>query len=206
MTSGLLQFEFQDPAPSPLKLFSNRITDWGDQRNWYSGNVNCFIKILINGQRSSIFLASSHRPKKGNKFGDSAAFAQATDQGDAYVACLEIRCPGVVLGVSEWTHVLVTHLTGTCDFQRHHLNKQDDIDNQGTPCPTRSKRHSPGSETWLCVPLPGSAGFDIDNVYTADRNDLVLGEKRCQNGNTKWARGMTDEINVREPTVEFSCR
>ena len=205
LTPGLSQFEFQDPAPTPLNLVSPRVRDRRNPRNWYPGNLNCFIKILINGQRTSIFLASSHRPNKGNKFGDSAAMALPATDDDTYVACLEIRCPGDVQRVPEWTHVLVTHLTGTCDFQRHHLRKQDDIDNQGNACPARSKRHSPGSETWLCIPLP-NGGFDIDNVYTADRNDLVLGEKRCQNGNKNWSPGMNDEINVQGPTVEFSCR
>ena len=212
LTPGLRQFEFQDLAPSPLKLVSPRLGDRKYPLNWYPTNENCFIKIVINGQRSSIFLASSHRPNKGSKFGDSVATAQpATNKDDAYVACLEIRCPGNVYNtatrrqVPEWTHVLVTHLTGTCDFQRHHLSKQGDIDNQGTACPTRSKRHSPGSETWLCVPLP-SGGFDVDNVYTANRNKLRLGEQRCNNGNKRWAPGMTDETNVQGATVEFSCR
>ena len=212
LTSGLRQFKFQDPAPTPLNLLSSRVRDRKDPRNWYSTNENCFIKILIHGRNSSIFLASSHRPNKGNKFGDSATMAQpATDRDDAYVACLEIRCPGDVYNtdtgrqVPEWTHVLVTHLTGNCDFQKHHLCKQNDIDNQGTACPTRSKRHSPGSETWLCVPLPQS-GFDIDHVYTASRNKLRLGEKKCQNGNKRWALGMDDKINVQGPSVEFSCR
>ena len=211
LTPGLRQFEFKDPAPTPLNLISPRVRDRRNPRNWYPTNENCFIKILINGQRSSIFLASSHRQNKGNKFGDSAAMAQpATDKDDTYVACLEIRCPGDVYNsatrqqVPEWTHVLVTHLTGTCDFQRHHLAKQNDIDNQGTACPTRSKRHSPGAETWLCVPLPKS-GFDLDNVYTAKRNSLLLGEKRCNNGNKNWFPGLKDETNVQGPTIEFSC-
>ena len=118
----------------------------------------------------------------------------ASNQDDAYVACLEIRCPGDVYNtdageqVPEWTHVLVTHLTGTCNFQRHHLRKQSDIDNQGNACPTRSKRHSPGSETWLCVPLP-SSGFDIDNVYTADRNNLALGEVDAETGTRDGLKG-----------------
>jgi len=215
LTPGLLQFEFKNPSASTpsLDLKSKRVENRKDPLNWYpvdNSNVNCFIKILIDGKRS-IFLASSHRPNKGDKFGDSAAMAEsAAGKDNAFVSCLQVRCPGAVYQkdtgkqVREWTHVLVTHLTGNCDFQRQSLSKQDNIDNKNTKCPSRSKRHSPGSETWLCIPLP-EGGFDIDNVYTANKNDLQLGEKRCKNGNTKWDRGMPDETNIQGPTVEFTC-
>ena len=209
LTPGLRQFEFQDPGATRLNLASNRINDFMHPLNWYPSNINCFIKLLLRGN-ATIFLASSHKQNKGDKFGDSAAMAEPLDSANVFVTCLEIRCPGDVFQqgvgpVPEWTHVLVTHLTGTCDFQRHHLCKQDDIDNNGTQCPTRSKRHSPGSETWLCVPL-SSSGFDIDNVYTGDRFRPGLGEGRCKNGNKLWQLGMTDETNINGPTVEFSCR
>ena len=206
---NIRQFEFDSPpATNSLELESQRITNRRDPRNWFPTNFRCFIKILLHGKRS-LFLASSHRPNKGVKFGDSASLAEQVSAGiNKYVACPEIRCPGDVQQVPEWTHVLVTHLTtGSCDFHQHHLQRQTDLDGSGAAaCPARSKRHSPGSETWLCVPLP-QGGFDIDNVYTVDRNDPALGVKRCRNGNKQWTTGMTpDEINIRQPTVEFNCR
>lgn len=210
---NIRQFVFKPPQPTNnLELVSERITDRKDPRNWIPENDRCFIKILLHGNRST-FLASSHRPNKGDKFGDSVSLAEpVTAEIDNYVACPEIRCPGDVYNTStrrqvkEWTHVLVTHLTAeSCDFHRHHLPNQDSINLKGAPCPTGPMRHSPGSETWLCVPL-SRGGFDIDNVYTVDRNDQALGVKRCKNGNKKWERGMTDEVNVNLPTVEFNCR
>ena len=210
---NIRQFKFDSPpATNNLELESQRITDRKDPRNWIPENTRCFIKILLHGNRST-FLASSHRPNKGDKFGDSVSLAEpVTAEIDNYVACPEIRCPGDVYNTStrrqvkEWTHVLVTHLTAeSCDFHRHHLPNQDNINLKGAPCPTGPTRHSPGSETWLCVPL-SRGGFDIDNVYTVDRNDGTLGVKRCKNGNKKWERRMTDEVNVNLPTVEFNCR
>lgn len=191
---------------------SERKTNRRDPRNWIPENSRCFIKILLHG-KTSIFLASSHRPNKGVKFGDSVSLAEQVTAGtNKYVACPEIRCPGNVYDTStrswnkEWTHVLVTHLTAeSCDFHQHHLPNQDNIDGKKTACPARSKRHSPGSETWLCVPLP-LGGFDVDNVYITNRYFRELGVKRCKNGNRKWETGMTDEVNVNLPTVEFNCR
>lgn len=205
---NIRQFEFDSPpATNNLELESQRIANRRDPRNWFPTNFRCFVKILLHGKRS-LFLASSHRPNKGVKFGDSVSMAEQVSSGiTKYVACPEIRCPGDVQQVPEWTHVLVTHLTtGSCDFHEHHLQRQTDLDGSGAACPTRSKRHSPGSETWLCVPL-SQGGFDIDNVYTVDRNDPALGVKRCKNGNKQWTTGMTpDEINIKQPTVEFNCR
>ena len=208
------QFVFNPPqAINNLELASPRITNRRDPRNWIPANTRCFIKILLHGKRST-FLASSHRPNKGDKFGDSVSLAEpVTAEIDNYVACPEIRCPGNVYNTStrrqvkEWTHVLVTHLTAeSCDFHRHHLPNQDNINRNGAACPTRSTRHSPGSETWLCVPLP-LGGFDIDNVYTSNRNFPGLGVKRCKNGNKRLQTGMMpDEVNVNLPTVEFNCR
>lgn len=210
--AGLKQFEFNPPPASlGFNLQSVRVDNPRNSRNWYPEDFACFIKILANGARSSVFLASSHRPNKRDKYGDSAAMAQKVQGSNAFVACVEIRCPGNVYHpnrtpdqIPEWTYVLVTHLTGNCDFQKNFLPNQDDLDNKGTQCPTRSKRHSPGSETWLCVPLPTS-GFDIDLVYTGDKNDLSLGKNRCLNGNKKWSQGKTNQINTNGPTVEFSC-
>ena len=208
------QFVFNPPqAINNLELASPRITNRRDPRNWIPKNTRCFIKILVHGKRST-FLASSHRPNKGDKFGDSVSLAEPVTAGiNKYVACPEIRCPGNVYDrstrrqVEEWTHVLVTHLTAeSCDFHRHHLPNQDNINRNGAACPTRSTRHSPGSETWLCVPLP-LGGFDIDNVYTSNRNFPGLGVKRCKNGNKRLQTGMMpDEVNVNLPTVEFNCR
>ena len=208
------QFVFDPPqAINNLELASPRISNRRDPRNWIPANTRCFIKILLHGKRST-FLASSHRPNKGDKFGDSVSLAeQVTAETDKYVACPEIRCPGRVYDrsnrrqVEEWTHVLVTHLTAeSCDFRQHYLPNQDNINRNGASCPTRPTRHSPGSETWLCVPLP-LGGFDIDNVYTSNRNFPGLGVKRCKNGNKQWQTGMMpDEVNVNLPTVEFNCR
>ena len=213
---NIRQFQFDSPlATNNLELESQRIDNPRDPRNWFPKNLRCFIKILLHGKRS-LFLASSHRPNKGVKFGDSVSLAEQVSSGiNKYVACPEIRCPGNVRDdtrsttgfVDEWTHVLVTHLTAeSCDFYQHHLPNQDNVDRNGAACPTRSKRHSPGSETWLCVPL-SRGGFDIDNVYTSNKNFPDLGVKRCKNGNRMWETGMTpDEVNVNLPTVEFNCR
>ena len=213
--SNIRQFVFDPPqVKNNLQLAGPRITDRKNPRNWLPTNERCFIKILLHGKRS-IFLASSHRPKKGDKFGDSVSSAEKVTAGsDKYVACPEIRCPGYVFDpsteqfVEEWTHVLLTHLTAeSCDFHQQHLPRQDNIDRNGAACPTRSKRHSPdGYETWLCVPLP-LGGFDIATVYTSNRNSPDLGVKRCKNGNKRWKKGMPkDEVNVNLPTVEFNCR
>ena len=171
---------------------------------------------MLHGKRST-FLASSHRPNKGDKFGDSVSLAEpVTAEINKYVACPEIRCPGNVYDrstgrqVKEWTHVLVTHITAeSCDFNKHHLPNQDNLNatkRNKIACPTQPTGHPRGSETWLCVPLP-RGGFDVDNVYTSNRNFPDLGVKRCKNGNKKWETGMMpDEINVNLPTVEFNCR
>ena len=208
------QFVFNPPqAINNLELASPRITNRRDPRNWIPKNTRCFIKILVHGKRST-FLASSHRPNKGDKFGDSVSLAErVTDEINKYVACPEIRCPGNVYDrstrrqVEEWTHVLVTQITAeSCDFHKHYLLNQDNLNRSGFACPTPSTRHSPGSETWLCVPLR-RGGFDIDNVYTSNRNFPDLGVKRCKIGNKEWQTGMTpDEVNENLPTVEFNCR
>ena len=88
LTNGLRQFKFKDPTTTPLDLVSTRVTKRKHPLNWYPGNKCCFIKILINGSSSSIFLASSHRPNKGDKFGDSAAMAQPASDPRRYLRCL----------------------------------------------------------------------------------------------------------------------
>lgn len=222
---GHRQFEFtSSTASASLNLISARPSpplNFQDPLSWYPapGRFNCFIKILAHG-KGSVFLASSYRANTkddANKFGDSAAMAisATADPGvdDKYVACLEIRCPGNVYHqnanppqqVPEWTHVLVTHLTGSCDFQRHHLQKQNDLDNNGASCSSRRKRHSAGSENWFCIPLPALGGFDIDNVYTSPRNNRQQGVNRCNTGNNDWVSGPANPSQD-SPTIEFNCR
>ncbi|KAJ7388624.1 hypothetical protein OS493_036590 [Desmophyllum pertusum] len=167
---GNRQFEFAPPAaPVNLNLISQRPArpNLRDPLNWYPPQrtpVNCFIKILIRGPKGSIFLASSYRANKkdeASKFGESVAMAEpATDEDNAFVACLEVRCPGNVFNqgvgmVPEWTHVLVTHLTGTCNLQQNYLPKQANLDNKGANCPPAA-----GFENWFCIPLP-SGSFDM---------------------------------------------
>lgn len=214
---GHRQFQFTSPTSTGLDLTSNRPTRpaFRDPLNWYPGNTNCFIKIVTTGPRGSTFLASSYRANtrdNANKFGDSVAMANpATDSDNTFVACLDIRCPGNVYHqdtrsqVPEWTYVLVTHLTGSCDFQTHHLQKQNDLDNSGANCPAaRSKRHAAGSENWFCIPLPSSGGFDIDNVYTSPRQNRQRGVNRCNTGNKNWDAGPSNPSS-NSPTIEFTC-
>ncbi|KAJ7388618.1 hypothetical protein OS493_036584 [Desmophyllum pertusum] len=183
------QFEFALPAaPVNLNLISQRPRpDVRDPLNWFPPGitVNCFIKIVISGSKGSIFLASSYRAYKkdeASKFGVSVAMAEpATDIDNAFVVCLEVRCPGEVWHedtsqmVPEWTHVIITHLTGTCYFQKNYLQKQDNIDNNGATCPCGPNA---GAENGFCIPLPAGT-FDIDGVYTANRNDRQKGVNRC---------------------------
>ncbi|XP_067046091.1 cartilage intermediate layer protein 2-like isoform X3 [Acropora muricata] len=210
--AGVRRFEFENPTSTSLDLVSTgRIDDIAQTLNWYPQGYACFIKILVRGTSTSIFLVRSYGPNKSRHYGDSAVSAQRVSSGNnAFVACAEIRCPGNVFYpttgsfVSEWTHVHVTHLTGNCDFQRNYLTRQQNLDGNNTPCPSRSKRHSPGSETLLCVPLP-DGNFDIDYVYTADKNVPIVGKNRCLNGNNGWQQGQRVVISENRPTVEFSC-
>ena len=215
---GHRQFEFQLPTSVNLNLMSNRPTrpDFRDPLNWYPESFNCFIKLLINGNKGSVFLAGSYRANKkdkDNKFGDSVAMAEpVTGIDNTYIACLEVRCPGNVYHtvknkqVKEWTHVLVTHLTGDCDFQKNHLPKQDNIDNKRNKCPSRSKRHAAGSENWFCIPLPAGGSFDVDRIYTGQpRDNRPLGANRCRTGNNKYDGGPVNPTSL-VPTIEFSCR
>ncbi|KAL9962539.1 hypothetical protein ACROYT_G031647 [Oculina patagonica] len=220
LVEGHRQFEFTSSASASLDLISARPSpplDFRDPLSWYparTGNdeiLNCFIKILAHG-KGSIFLASSYRANKtdkANKFGDSVAMAIPATDGK-YVACLEIRCPGNVYHkntnklVPEWTHVLVTHLTGTCHFQKHHLQKQDNLDNNGDKCPSRAKRHAAGTENWFCIPLPFGS-FDIYTVYTSLRRERQKGVNRCYTADNGWHSGPADPSqNI--ATIEFSCR
>lgn len=212
-------FQFEPPASDSFNLISERPKriKLQDPLNWYPVNKNCFIKIVTTG-KGSIFLASSYRANKTDnayRFGSSVATAEpASDAANTYVACLDIRCPGKVYHknnnggggqmVEEWTHVLVTHLTGSCDFLKNHLPKQDDLDNKGAKCPSRSKRHASGSEKWFCIPLP-AAGFDVDKLYTSPRNNLELGAKRCKTGDNNYDSGPAT-LTSTLPTIEFTCR
>ncbi len=215
------QFEFTSSnASASLNLLTERPSklDKYNPLSWYPvpGKYNCFIKILVHG-KGSIFLASSYRANKRdktNKFGDSVAMAipARADPGvdGKYVACLEIRCPGNVYHkdtnklVPEWTHVLVTHLTGTCNFQKHHLQKQDNLDNKGDKCHSRAKRHAAGTENWFCIPLPFGS-FDINTVYTSPRLERQKGVNRCYTGDNDWDSGQVNP-SQKIPTIEFSCR
>ena len=208
--AGVRRFEFENPTSASLDLSTVRIDDLSNILNWYPQNYACFIKILVRGTSTSLFLVRSYGPNKSRHYGDSAATAERVSSGnDVFVACAEIRCPGDVVypdGIrGEWTHVHVTHLTGSCHFRRNYLTRQQNLDGNNTPCPSRSKRHSPGSETLLCVPLPVGS-FDIDYVYTFDKNVLTVGKNRCLNGNNAWQAGQPLQVNENRPSVEFSCR
>ena len=218
LVDGHRQFEFENTNTDNLNLISNRPPrpQPREPLSWYPVglNINCFIKILINGRKGSVFLAASYRANSkdaADKFGDSVAMAESVND-NAYVACLEVRCPGNVYQsnsqsyVPEWTHVLVTHLTGTCDFQANHIPSQEDIDNQGTQCPSQSEHHSAESENWFCIPLPTGGGFDLDRLFTAaPRTDRNLAANRCRTGNNNWNGGDATPTTL-IPTIEFSCR
>jgi len=218
LSFGHRQFLFTSPPSSGLDLTSSRPNppNFRDPLNWFPTNMNCFIKIVTTG-KGSTFLASSYRANSkdnANKFGDSIATANpATDVDNTFVACLDVRCPGNVYNPEnpanpwqEWTYVLVTHLTGTCDFQSHNLQKQNDIDNNGASCPaSRRKRHASGSENWFCIPLPSPGSFDIDNLYTSPRNDRARGVSRCNTGNNRWQSGPSNPSSS-SPTIVFNCR
>mgnify|MGYP000550840156 FL=1 len=210
--AGVRRFEFENPASTSFDLSTVRIDDMSNTLNWYPQDYACFIKIMVRGTSTSLFLVRSYGPNKSRHYGDSAVTAERVSNGnDVFVACAEIRCPGDVFDpttggfLREWTHVHVTHLTGTCDFQSNYLTRQQNLDGNNTPCPSRSKRHSPGSETLLCVPLPVGS-FDIDYVYTADKNVPPVGKNRCLNGTNGWQQGQRVVVNENRPTVEFSCR
>lgn len=212
-------FKFDPPAADSLNLISERperIKPY-NPLNWYPVEKNCFIKIVTKGN-GSIFLASSYRANQtnnANRVGSFVATAEpASDAVNTYVACLDIRCPGNVYHknkngggghmVKEWTYLLVTHLTGSCDFSKNNLLRQNDLDNKGAKCPPRSKRHASGSENWFCIPLP-DGGFSIDKVYTSPRNKRKLGAERCKTGNNLYKSGPVT-ITSTAPTIEFTCR
>ena len=213
------QFEFENSNQvANLNLISKRLerVEPKNPLSWHpagSDIYNCFIKILINGNGgSAVFFAASYRANstdEAKKFGDSVAMAEPVND-NASIACLEVRCPGNVYQqgsqIKEWTHVLVTHLTGTCDFQTNHLPSQDNIDNAGTKCHSRSKRHSAGSENWFCIPLPTGGGFDLDRIFTVKHiKERKLAVNRCRTGNNGWNGGpATPTTSI--PTIVFSCR
>ena len=219
LAKGHRQFVFSSPNVTGLNLNSKRITKKKDSLNWWSSNDCCFIKILINGSKgmkAPIFLASSYRQNQTdnrNKFGDSVAVAKPIDNTDDFVACLEVRCPGNVYKPPgkqnlEWTYVLVTHLTGTCDFKKNHLSYQDNLDNSaattGPTCPTR---HAAGSENWICLPYSART-WKLDGVYTADKNTLTKGANKCYTGKDEDSVPSSGDVNPTKesPTIEFTCR
>ena len=218
LANGHKQFEFENSNQvANLNLISKRPkkVEPTNPLSWHplgSEIYNCFIKILINGSGSAVFFAASYRANskdEAKKFGDSVAMTEAVND-NASIACLEVRCPGNVYQpgspIKEWTHVLVTHLTGTCDFQTNHLPRQDNIDNKGTKCPSRSKRHSAGSENWFCIPLPAGGGFDLDRIFTTKTiNKRKFAVNRCKTGNNGWSGGpATPTKSI--PTIVFSCK
>lgn len=216
-------FQFNPPVSESFNLISERPAKPKpkDPLSWYPVSKdpeNCFIKIVTTG-KGSIFVASSYRANKKddlNKFGSSVAKAEpASDAAKTYVACLDIRCPGKVYHenlkgggghmVEEWTYVLVTHLTGSCDFSENHLPKQNNLDNNGAKCPSRSKRHASGSENWFCIPLKSPGFQQIDRMYTSPIKDRELGAKKCKIGDNEYKSGPVT-IKSTSPTINFTCR
>ena len=209
----VLHFEFKNPTSS-LDLSTPRINDFSNPLNWYTQHYACFIKILVKGTGTSLFLVRSYGPNQSRHYGDSVVTAEGVSSGNnAFVACAEIRCPGDVFDstkrdfLPEWTHVHITHLTGDCDFDKQHLRRQQNLDGNNAICPSRSKRHSPGSETLLCVPLPAVGNFRTFYVYTSDDiNVPIVGKNRCLSGDNSWVQGNQIQVNDLGPSVEFSCR
>ena len=216
LATGVLHFEFQNPtSESSLDLSTPRIIDFANPRNWYPQNYVCFIKILVKGTGTSLFLVRSYGPNESRHYGDSVVTAERVPSGNnAFVACAEIRCPGEVFYPTtgdvllEWTQVQITHLTGNCDFDKQHLRRQQNLDGNNATCPSRSKRHSPGSETLLCVPLPPVGNFRTFYVYTSvDRNVPIVGKNRCLRGDNSLVQtGTQVPANEVGPSVEFSCK
>lgn len=212
LREGHRQFQFVDNNQANLDFISSRPPN-PETRNplsWYPvrPSTSCFIKILMNGGKGSVYLAASYRANmkdEANKFGDSVAMAEPVND-NVYIACLEIRCPGDVYQpdlrdlVPEWTHVRVTHLTGTCAFQKNNLPKQDNIDNKNTECPSNAG----GSENWFCIPLSDGGGFRVYTVFTAPRKNRKLAFNRCRTGRNDYSAGLaTPSSNT--ATIEFSC-
>ena len=208
----VLHFEFEDPTSASLDLPAARKTD---DLYWYPKTHACFIKILVRGTRTPSFLVRSYGPYKSWHYGDSVVTVERVSSGNnAFVACAEVRCPGEVVYPNgtmilepQWTLLHVTHLTGNCDFQKNYLtDRQQNLDGKNATCPSRTKRHSPGSETLLCVPIPLEGNFDIPSVYNSeDINNPKRGKNRCLAGNNK-EKGSSPPKKEKGPTVEFSCR
>ena len=215
IATGVLHFEFKNPTSVSLDLSTPRINNFLNPLNWYPQNYVCFIKILVKGTSTSLFLVRSYGPNQSRHYGDSAVTAERVSSGNnAFVACAEIRCPGDVFYpttddlLPEWTQVQITHLTGDCDFDKQHLRRQQDLDGNNATCPPRSKGHSPGSETLLCVPLPPVGNFRTFYVYTSDYiNTPIVGKNRCLSGDNSLVQAGTQvQANEVGPSVEFSCK
>ena len=211
--AGLQQFEFKYPVAPSISLTSTRETHPKNVRNWHPNNKACFIKILTTGE-GPLFLVTSYWPNETYRYGNSVVTAERVPGKNKFVACVEIRCPGNVYHpnskkqLPEWTYLHVTHLTGKCNLKdiKNNLANQENLygDNRGN-CSHYSKSHSPRSaEAWLCVPLP-NRGFDIDFVYTGNKNDLTIGKNRCLNGNNRWERGQPSQVNENGPTIRIPC-
>ena len=212
--AGLQQFEFKYPVAPGISLTSTRETHPKNVSNWHPNNKACFIKILTTGE-GPLFLVTSYWPNETYRYGNSVVTAERVPGKNKFVACVEIRCPGNVYHpnskkqLPEWTYLHVTHLTGKCNLKdiKNNLANQENLygDNRGN-CSHYSKSHSPGSaEAWLCVPLP-NGGFDIDFVYTGNKNDLTIGKNRCLNGKNDWSKGQPSQVNEKRPTVTIPCR
>lgn len=213
IATGVLHFEFKNPTSASFDLSTTRMNDPFNPLHWYTQSYVCFIKILVKGTSTSLFLVRSYGPNQSRHYGDSVVKAERASSGNnAFVACAEIRCPGEVFDATssdflpEWTHVHITHLTGDCDFDKQHLRRQQNLDGNNATCPSRSKRHSPGSETLLCVPLPPVGNFRTFYVYTSDDiNVPIVGKNRCLSGDNGWEQGDQVQVNELGPSVEFSC-
>lgn len=61
-------------------------------------NINCFIKILINGRKGFVFLVVSYRVNLKDvvdKFGDFVVMVEFVND-NVYVVCFEVCCLGNV--------------------------------------------------------------------------------------------------------------
>ena len=211
--AGLRQFKFSYPVAPSISLVSVREIRPENISNWYPNNDACFIKILTTGG-GPLFLVTSYWPNETYRYGNSAVTAERVPGKNVFVACVEIRCPGKVYHpnskkqLPEWTYLHLRSLNGKCNLKniKNNLANQENLygDNRGN-CSHHSKGHSPGSaEAWLCVPLP-NGGFNIHFVYTGNKNDLTIGKNRCLNGNNRWERGQTSQVNENGPTVRIPC-
>ncbi|XP_022798209.1 cartilage intermediate layer protein 1-like isoform X1 [Stylophora pistillata] len=183
-------FRFQPPqgANATFILSSPRIDDSNNPLNWYPpspSDINkqdvCFIKVLAHSAKAT-FLASSFRGNRqgatDSKVGDYATMAVDSNRKNEFVACLQIRCPGIVERAEERTDVHIIPITGHCHFQSVQIPQEFTEKNLDVPCvlpPSGPSNH----EKWICVPNSLTSGFDIDFVYRADKSQENLAKHRC---------------------------